>query len=1291
MKKITKIKTRLLFFVLSLLFISSNAFAQFQQYGAGYVTGMNRVGYILYDQKVENRIFACIADQYPRIYVSEDNGQTWRTLYSFPLETSGYIKHGNMKLSRDGKKLLFCFGNIGIINDAELRGVYSLDIETKEIRNYPVPSIEDNPDIVSYDVYDDNTILIHTSYLDMTTWSPRTKAFYTNDGGSSWTMVYYSEKFDTVHLNNVAISLDNPAKLFLARSHSPGDVDGGFLVSKDAGETWTEHMRGITFHPIAFHPNNPNDITIGTWIASGSHMEGVFRSTDGGDTWNLVEVPEFVNQILDHVTDIKYFPGQPNKMLITEENEMFYTEDGGNLWERHPTSITIGTKQFFVLGAEINPFNHDKMYIFEDDRIVYTSDMGQNYNVFLGMAPGLCTSVSAGTENNEDILYYINSKNERVYRNNLTTNVETYVSSNSCEIVMADPTMASRAFMVNTASNKLYYLAADNTLHEVPGTAANVKGILRDPANASSYWVAMNGSIAIVDISDPESITVSAITTPDNGSFVSGMFMPSSGGIYISKGDKVYKSTDGGSVWTEKSSGLGSDVITSMSVNPFDENEFIIAAGNNLYKSTDAAESWSLSGTGFSVNKVSFSPKTDGHIAAGIYDNDIVSFTNVIYSTDNGATWNEIGNEKLRYATSTGMDFVFDTDNIRAYIASSDMGRISYQFSTEDVEECNPARSLMVSISAGCTATLEWQAPEGNPNATYNVYRDGAVIASAVGATTYEDSDFTEGEHTWSVKAICGSEESEAVSRTESCIANKPARDINVAMANIIGVGDCGATITWNTPSGVIDGTITYNLYRDGQLIGSALTARSFVDDDFATGEHEWCVKAVYGSDESEGNCMIAECLLVCDSPRELSVEVSYMDSDCNAVLTWTYPEGYETATYNVYRDGVKISEGQAEMTFEDSDFACGEHEWSVATICGDTESAFATIRSYCSACEDPTNLDIEEANVDGNYSVVLTWNTPDEVSETGTIFHEGFEEGIPSTWSNMDKDGDGHKWVANFDEPYIYDASFSRLEGEYVYSLREYIDQSDWNTYKLSPDNWLITPQINLTTGNASLKFFAALVNAWWEEAYYEVYISATGTDYEDFTLLYSETIAASGDVWYERNIDLSGYSGNVYIAFRNLNESEDRTFGMRIDEVSVIENPYTYNIYRDGTEIATGITGTSYADNNISAETHEWCVKRICAFGESQESCINEAIGGIGGSSKNQSVVYPNPTTGTLTIENGGNTITTIQVLDVTGKVLQTRENVNTQKTTIDLSRFTNGVYFIKVDGKLNKVVKK
>jgi len=68
-----------------------------------------------------------------------------------------------------------------------------------------------------------------------------------------------------------------------------------------------------------------------------------------------------------------------------------------------------------------------------------------------------------------------------------------------------------------------------------------------------------------------------------------------------------------------------------------------------------------------------------------------------------------------------------------------------------------------------------------------------------------------------------------------------------------------------------------------------------------------------------------------------------------------------------------------------------------------------------------------------------------------------------------------------------------------------------------------------------------------------------------------------------------------------------------------------------------------------------------------------------------------YPNPTHGQLKIENEELKISTIEIYNVIGQLVQSKI-VNLQSTiTIDVSELLSGIYFLKIQTKNNVITQK
>lgn len=171
-------------------------------------------------------------------------------------------------------------------------------------------------------------------------------------------------------------------------------------------------------------------------------------------------------------------------------------------------------------------------------------------------------------------------------------------------------------------------------------------------------------------------------------------------------------------------------------------------------------------------------------------------------------------------------------------------------------------------------------------------------------------------------------------------------------------------------------------------------------------------------------------------------------------------------------------------------------------------------------------------------------------------IFTENFDNGMPSGWTQIDANNDNLMWEHS-SSPVSYFPSDVILAGNGHNESTGFIlsgSYSNVTSTAITPDNWLITPAINLT-GIASLSFWVCGQDASFSAEHYGVYISTTtNTDTSAFTLLYEATIGQTREqtAWENHTINLSAYNGEtVYIAFRHFNCSDE--FLLNLDDVEV------------------------------------------------------------------------------------------------------------------------------------------
>ncbi len=173
----------------------------------------------------------------------------------------------------------------------------------------------------------------------------------TSDGGLNWQPVFDTQ--DVSSIGSIAIAPSNPdvvwvgtGETFIIRpAHAVGD---GIYKSEDAGKTWKNMGLEKTgrIGRIVVHPTNP-DIVYAAALGHtfGPQQErGVFKTTDGGKTWERVL---FIDEGTG-ATDIAIDPNNPDNLLVGmwsihiqtwglnsggPGGGIYRTKNGGTTWE----------------------------------------------------------------------------------------------------------------------------------------------------------------------------------------------------------------------------------------------------------------------------------------------------------------------------------------------------------------------------------------------------------------------------------------------------------------------------------------------------------------------------------------------------------------------------------------------------------------------------------------------------------------------------------------------------------------------------------------------------------------------------------------------------------------------------------------------------------------------------------------------------------------------------------------------------------------------------------------------
>ena len=177
----------------------------------------------------------------------------------------------------------------------------------------------------------------------------------TYNAGVSWTPVFDEQPI--LNIGALAIQQSNPSVVWVGTGEgNPRNsisIGEGIYKTMDAGRTWKrmglEQTRNI--HRVIIDPSNPNTVYAGA-IGNPygqSKNRGVYKTTDGGETWNQILFTNDTSGPGDMIMD----PSNPNKLFVAmwhHYRNPYHLESGG---KGSGIYMTIdGGKNFVKLGKE---------------------------------------------------------------------------------------------------------------------------------------------------------------------------------------------------------------------------------------------------------------------------------------------------------------------------------------------------------------------------------------------------------------------------------------------------------------------------------------------------------------------------------------------------------------------------------------------------------------------------------------------------------------------------------------------------------------------------------------------------------------------------------------------------------------------------------------------------------------------------------------------------------------------------------------------------------------------------
>jgi photosystem II stability/assembly factor-like uncharacterized protein len=211
--------------------------------------------------------------------------------------------------------------------------------------------------------------------------------YRTGDGGKTWTNVGLAE---TQAIARVRVDRTDPDIVYVAALGHPyaPNSDRGVYRTLNGGKSWQRVLfrnDSTGAVDLVIDPNNPKIIYAALWqvyrtpwgMSSGGAGSGLFRSTDGGDSWaEITRNPGMPRGVTGKIGITVSAADSKRLYAIIEADSggVFRSDDGGATWKLTNAERKLRQRAFYYSRIYADPSNKDRVYVLNTG--FYRSDDG---------------------------------------------------------------------------------------------------------------------------------------------------------------------------------------------------------------------------------------------------------------------------------------------------------------------------------------------------------------------------------------------------------------------------------------------------------------------------------------------------------------------------------------------------------------------------------------------------------------------------------------------------------------------------------------------------------------------------------------------------------------------------------------------------------------------------------------------------------------------------------------------------------------------------------------------------
>jgi photosystem II stability/assembly factor-like uncharacterized protein len=401
--------------------------------------------------------------------------------------------------------------------------------------------------------------------------------YKSTDGGKTWRHCGLAE---TRNIAKVRVHPQNPDLVYVAalgHAHGP-NKERGIYRSRDGGASWEQILfrsQDAGASDLSMDPNNPRILYAAFWEArrlphtlmSGGPGSGLFKSTDGGDTWTEITHNKGLPKGTVGKLGVAVSPARENRVYAiveAEDGAVFRSDDGGTTWERQSDESELRGRPWYYLHIIADPRDPDTLWVL-------------NTKLFRSIDAGKTFAEMAIPHGDNHDLWIDPSDPRRMIEGNDGGATISFNGGETWSTIYNQPTCEFYHVITdNQFPYRIYGAQQDNTTITVPSRS------LHDAITRADWYEIGGGESGYIAV------------RPDNPNIVySGSYQG-----YLTRYDHRTGQVRNITVWPEGIGGAAASEVKyrfqwtfPIVLSPHDPNT-LYATGNHVFRSHDEGNSW---------------------------------------------------------------------------------------------------------------------------------------------------------------------------------------------------------------------------------------------------------------------------------------------------------------------------------------------------------------------------------------------------------------------------------------------------------------------------------------------------------------------------------------------------------------------------------------------------------------------------------------------------------------------------------------------------------------------------